>query len=223
MRGTKVLIVDPRQLPREGLKFLLTRTTYRVIGATTSLEAAFADIEAGGRPDLLVVVLRDSEETFPSATLNRIRTIVPGCKVVLIASAVAPSLAARASEWGMNALLRSDISEDVLTHALHLVMKGQAIFPVSSSTQASNPDESTASGPAARLTDLEARILRHLVSGQSNKTIALELGIRDAAVKIHMKSLLRKLHVHSRMQAAIWGLANGFSDKSGSAIPPDPS
>jgi two-component system nitrate/nitrite response regulator NarL len=200
-----------------------------VIGATTSLEEALADIIGGARPDLLVAALRDSEETFESATLQRIRTIVPDCKLVLIASTIAASLPARAGDWGVNALLRSDMAEEVLTHALRLVMQGQAIFSAASPVQPSDSDESVGdagetaeSRSPGRLSVLEARILRHVMSGHSNKTIARELAVREAAVKIHMKALLRKLNVHSRTQAAIWGLANGFSDKSGPPSPADP-
>jgi two-component system nitrate/nitrite response regulator NarL len=228
--GIKVLIVDPHRLPREGLRFLLARERYNVIGATASLEAALADIEGGGRPALLIAVLRDSEESFESTTLQRIRAIVPECKVVLIASTIASSLPARASEWGVNALLRSDMSEDVLTHSLRLAMQGQAIFPASSSMPPDDPDEDagdTAETAAARLirhfSDLEARILHHLVAGHSNKAIARELAIREATVKIHMKGLLRKLDVHSRTQAAIWALANGFFEKSADPSSPDRS
>jgi two-component system, NarL family, nitrate/nitrite response regulator NarL len=223
MPGIRVLIVDSHRLPREGLRLLLAGEAFEVTGATTSLGAALADIEGGGRPDLLAVVFRDSGETFDNATLQRIRAIVPECKIVLIAGAIAPSLPARVSDWGVNALLRSDMSGDVLARSLHLVMQGQAIFPASSSMPPNDPDEATrgAAGIAAsrlvgRLSDLETRILRHLVAGHSNKVIARGLAISEAAIKIHMKTLLKKLNVHSRTQAALWGLANGFSEKSGS-------
>jgi DNA-binding NarL/FixJ family response regulator len=222
MPSIRVSIVDPLQLPREGLRLLLAGAAYDVIGATPSLAAALADIKGGARPDLLVVVLRDSGDSFESATLQRIRAITPECKIVLIASDIAPELPARANDWGANALLRSDMSGDVLTRSLRLVMHGQAIFPVSSSTQSSASDDSlggavdaAAARMIAQLSDNEARILNQLVVGHSNKAIARELGVPEVVVKTQMKALLRKLNVHSRTQAAIWALDNGFSERRG--------
>jgi two-component system nitrate/nitrite response regulator NarL len=223
MPGIQVLIVDPHQIPREGLRFLLAGDRYDVIGATSSPEAALADIEAGGRPNLLIVVLRDSGETFQSATLQLIRTIVPECKIVLIASTIASSLPARVSGWGANALLRSDMSKDILTRSLHLVMQGQAIFPASSSMHPNNHDESTGDAAeiaaSSRMSGGDGRILQHLVSGHSNKMIAIELGISHATVKVHMKAIMQKLNVHSRMQAALWAATNCFSKECSSGFP----
>jgi two-component system, NarL family, nitrate/nitrite response regulator NarL len=51
-------------------------------------------------------------------------------------------------------------------------------------------------------------MLSHLTAGRSNKTIARELGIAEATVKVHLKSVQRKIRVENRTQAAIWALAN---------------
>jgi two-component system nitrate/nitrite response regulator NarL len=55
----------------------------------------------------------------------------------------------------------------------------------------------------AELTPREREILCHLAAGQSNKVIAKELGISDGTVKLHVKAILRKLDVHSRVEAAV--------------------
>ncbi|WP_335645188.1 response regulator transcription factor [Azospirillum humicireducens] len=55
-------------------------------------------------------------------------------------------------------------------------------------------------------------MLRCLQNGSSNKMIANHLRITEATVKIHLKSLLRKIDVSNRTQAALWGLNNGFAD-----------
>ena len=59
------------------------------------------------------------------------------------------------------------------------------------------------------LTPRETEILCHLAAGQSNKVIARELGISDGTVKLHVKSILRKLHVHSRVEAAVIAVEAG--------------
>jgi two-component system nitrate/nitrite response regulator NarL len=62
-----------------------------------------------------------------------------------------------------------------------------------------HPDE-------AGLTEQERRILDHIAQGMSNKLIARELGISDGTVKVHVKHLLRKLNLHSRLEAAVWAV-----------------
>jgi two-component system nitrate/nitrite response regulator NarL len=57
-----------------------------------------------------------------------------------------------------------------------------------------------------RLSDREHVILMHLTEGASNKHIARELNIAEATVKVHVKSLLRKIRVNNRTQAAMWAI-----------------
>ena len=61
------------------------------------------------------------------------------------------------------------------------------------------------------LTARESEILECLLGGDSNKSIARRLEITESTVKIHMKSLLRKINVQNRTQAAIWAMESGFS------------
>lgn len=63
-------------------------------------------------------------------------------------------------------------------------------------------------GRAMTLSDRERQILRCLMDGASNKTIARHLAITEATVKVHIKGLLRKIRVTNRTQAAVWGLNN---------------
>ena len=61
------------------------------------------------------------------------------------------------------------------------------------------------------LSPREQEILQSLVTGASNKLIAIKLGITEATVKVHLKTLLRKIDVNNRTQAAIWAINNGFT------------
>ena len=69
--------------------------------------------------------------------------------------------------------------------------------------------DSTQNGP--RLSEREAQILDGLVKGHANKTIARTCDITEATVKVHMKSILRKIQVANRTQAAVWALEHGHS------------
>jgi two-component system, NarL family, nitrate/nitrite response regulator NarL len=65
--------------------------------------------------------------------------------------------------------------------------------------------------PALHLSKREAQILDGLVKGHANKVIARTCAITEATVKVHMKSILRKIRVDNRTQAAIWAMENGYA------------
>ena len=75
----------------------------------------------------------------------------------------------------------------------------------------SEEQEAPASGPFDDLTPRETEILGLLAEGQSNKAIARNLGISDGTVKLHVKAILRKLSVHSRVEAAVMAVERGLS------------
>ena len=69
--------------------------------------------------------------------------------------------------------------------------------------------------PFSSLTPREYEILCHLSEGQSNKVIARHLDISDGTVKLHVKAILRKLGVHSRVEAAVMAVEKGVCNRSG--------
>ena len=73
------------------------------------------------------------------------------------------------------------------------------------------------------LSEREAQILDGLVKGHANKVIARTCEIAEATVKVHMKSILRKIRVDNRTQAAIWAMANGYAadGSNGRRLNPD--
>lgn len=80
-------------------------------------------------------------------------------------------------------------------------------------------DPSRALADAPRLSDREAQILDGLVKGYANKVIARRCDITEATVKVHMKSILRKIRVGNRTQAAIWALEHGYCHEVGKQAP----
>jgi two-component system nitrate/nitrite response regulator NarL len=226
MNGTKVLLIDPHQLSREGLKLLLIAETYDVVGATRSLDEARAAIEQGLRPDLVLVALGHPDESQHIAALQQIRAGFADFKFVIIATEACSALLGQCVEAGVNACLLRDMSAAVLTQSLRLVMLGQQIFPTPVATPPhermshGSLDLGQATPHAGRgrsLSGREGEILGNLLRGHSNKMIARELSISEATVKVHLKGLLRKLNARNRTQAAIWAMENGYA-ANGSAM-----
>ena len=80
------------------------------------------------------------------------------------------------------------------------------------SKDSDEPDKSEES-PFSDLTPRELEILGHIAEGQSNKAIARDLDISDGTVKLHVKSILRKLGMHSRVEAAVKAVEYGLGGK----------
>jgi two-component system nitrate/nitrite response regulator NarL len=91
---------------------------------------------------------------------------------------------------------------------------------VGSDAETNEPMPSAVSCGAPQLSARQQSILRRLVQGDSNKTIARRMEMAEATVKVHVKAILRKIGVHNRTQAAIWAMRNGSSFPAKNDNPP---
>ncbi len=226
MTRTQILLVDPHQLSREGLKRLLDGEAYDVTGVR-SLGEAGEQIEKGLRPELIIVAFEDSASDDQSTMIQYIRTNFASLKVIVIANNISPALLSHALSAGVCACLLRDISTEALTGSIQLVLLGQQVFPTQAAmlllgTRTHGQQSSNANGHVQNIEEQlrprgvsgrEGQILKSLLNGLSNKMIARELGISEATVKVHLKALMRKVNAQNRTQAAVWGLANGFGDE----------
>ena len=81
-------------------------------------------------------------------------------------------------------------------------------------SRVTHEDKEQKQSPFSELTPRELEILCLLADGQSNKVIARNLGISDGTVKLHVKAILRKLEVHSRVEAAVIAVEQGLRQKN---------
>jgi two-component system nitrate/nitrite response regulator NarL len=228
MQGIKILLVDSHQLSREGLRRLLGSETHDVIGAARSLTDAADQIVAGLDPEMLVYAFDDSTPEDQSAIVDQLRAQFSGLKVVILANNVSSSLLSQAINAGVSACLLRDMSIEALSRSIELVMLGQQVFPTQAALMLignaglgpSYSGDGSSVGRSSQtrgVSGREGEILRSLLSGYSNKQIARQLGISEATVKVHLKAVMRKINAQNRTQAAVWGLANGFGDKTHSS------
>jgi DNA-binding NarL/FixJ family response regulator len=110
----------------------------------------------------------------------------------------------------LSGVLTYDLSVATFVRSLQLICSGERVFPrdLAMGRRSQGPSSSKPQSDGGRLSPREKEILRHLLSGHSNKLIGRELGISEATVKVHLKSVQRKIRVENRTQAAIWALAN---------------
>mgnify|MGYP000371280595 CR=1 FL=1 len=119
---------------------------------------------------------------------------------------------------GVFTVPQKDMDPDELIPALNDAMTGKNVVAkelIASLTniiqgKPSKQDTIEPATPLSELTPREQEILAHIAEGESNKVIARHLGISDGTVKLHVKAILRKLGVHSRVEAAVIAVEHGM-------------
>lgn len=210
METTTTLLIDRCRLCRESLTILLSNAAFPVIGQVAELKDGLTAIEAGAAPGLIIL---DFTEDNPAdlEMIGRIRAAAPETRMVLLACRFSVAKMTQALAAGVDACLVRDISTDVLIHYLQLVTAGEKVLPGElASWLAASVSEPLhrREGAPTRLSKREGQILERLITGDSNKVIAARLSISEATVKVHLKSLLRKIQATNRVQAVAWAVRN---------------
>lgn len=202
----RVLIVDDHTLFRSGLGELLERRGIDVCGAVGDGEEG-CRLAAELEPDVVLLDLR-----MPGldglSVLERLAALGLDCAVVMLTTSSDERDLVTSLRSGARGYLLKDMEPDQLVDALAAVVEGETVVaPEMTSVLAKvvkgGELESERPDRFSALTPREFEILRHLAEGQSNKEIARDLGITDGTVKLHVRSILRKLEVRSRVEAAV--------------------
>ena len=202
----RVMIVDDHTLFRSGLSELLERRGIDVCAAVGDGEEG-CRLAADLAPDVVLLDLR-MPELDGLSVLDRIAALDLGCAVVMLTTSSDERDLVTSLRSGARGYLLKDMEPEQLVDALAAVVEGETVVaPEMTSVLAKVVKGGTVeSGRPDRfssLTPREFEILRHLSEGQSNKEIARDLGITDGTVKLHVRSILRKLEVRSRVEAAV--------------------
>lgn len=214
MDQVRIYLVGGSKLFRHGLRSYLDGDGFAVAGETddyVDLGPALGDDDA---PDL-VLYAKPSPEANPAEAVEAIRDELPEVPVLVMAEALIPSEFSDCLNVGVSGYLLSDISKEALLHSIKLMLIGEKVFATELAKLWLNGGLEKRLHCAKKLdhnlTARESEILECLLGGDSNKSIARRLEITESTVKIHMKSLLRKINVQNRTQAAIWAMESGFS------------
>jgi two-component system nitrate/nitrite response regulator NarL len=146
-------------------------------------------------------------------TLQQIKRLECDPLVVMLTVSNAEDDLVAALRAGADGYLLKDMEPEDLLIKLNQVAKGQVILDDTLTgllAHALRSDTRTPEADTVNLTDREHEILNLIASGMSNKLIARELGISDGTVKVHVKHLLRKLNLSSRLEAAVWAHEKGI-------------
>jgi two-component system, NarL family, response regulator LiaR len=205
--ATRVLITDDHGVVRQGLRmFLSLDPDFEVVGEASNGEEALAmahDLE----PDVVLMDLLMPVMDGISAT-EKIRAELPDVEVIALTSVLEDASVTGAVRAGAIGYLLKDTDSDELSRAIKAAAEGRVHLAPEAAARLMREVRSPENPDA--LTDREAEVLRLLARGKANKQIASGLYVSEKTVKAHVSSILMKLGVQSRTQAALYAVRTGL-------------
>lgn len=199
----KVLIVDDHHIVRQGLAALLKTVPGIDVLAEASDGEQAVELHRKHHPDVTLMDLRLPRMNGVEA-ITRIRENTPGARIVVLTTFDGDEDIYRALQAGAKGYLLKGMDLAELTEAIRTVHGGKTRIP----PRVAEKLAERMSG--ATLTARELEVLKLIVAGKSNKDIGNTLFIAEATVKTHVNSLLSKLGVEDRTQAATTALQRGI-------------
>ena len=216
MKKIRLIIVDDQMVIREGLAALLANyPDLEVVGqAADGIQAM--EIIQQEKPDLvlldLVMPRQDGLTTIP-----QIRESAPNTRILVFTAHYENDLVYRAIKAGALGYLLKDATRDQLVQAIHDVAQGKASFlqPYIASKMLQEIDQPADSAVTTNpLTQRELEIIRLVARGLSNQEIAEKLVVQERTIAKNVSSILDKLQLANRTQAALFALHEGLSQRS---------
>ncbi len=202
----RILVIDDHALFRIGLSELLGRRGIDVIAAVSGCEEGLQRV-VESQPDAVLLDMR-MPEMGGLEVLQRLRAAGHDMPVAMLTTSRDEKDVIASLQQGAQGYLLKDMEPDDLIAALQRIVKGETVVAqeltgilARALRRGAEPAQEEKMFP--ELTPREREILCLLAEGQSNKVIARNLGISDGTVKLHVKAILRKLKVHSRVEAAV--------------------
>jgi DNA-binding NarL/FixJ family response regulator len=207
----RTLIVDDHALFRRGLEIVLvSEPDIDVVGeAGDGAEAIEKASES--LPDVVLMDVRMPRSSGIEAC-RAIKEVAPSAKIVILTMSDEEEDLFEAIRAGASGYLLKDISLDEVAEAVRAVHGGQSLISPSmagklltefAALAGRDQEEPPQQVPAPKLTEREMQVLKLVARGMNNRDIAKELFISDNTVKNHVRNILEKLQIHSRMEAVM--------------------
>ena len=213
----RVLLIDDHALFRIGLSELLQRRGIEVVAALGDCTQGVQEV-VDKQPDVVLLDMRMPQMTGLEV-LHELKRRQQSMPIVILTTSREETDVIEALQGGAQGYLLKDMEPDDLIGSLMDIVAGQTIVAneltmvLARALRGDEPGTVSVTADIDNLTPREREILCLLADGQSNKVIARNLGISDGTVKLHVKSILRKLKIHSRVEAAVIAVEQKFCDR----------
>jgi two-component system nitrate/nitrite response regulator NarL len=217
MQPIRILIVDDQALFREGLTSLLaSQPDMKVVGEASDGTEALEKVQELA-PDVILMDLRMPRMDGLEAT-RRLKPLRPEARVIMLTVSDLTQELFEAMRDGAAGYLLKNMNARRLFEEIRGVMRNEvALSPYLASRilkefGQQRDYEAVSRGMQLGLTERETEVLGHVVKGLSNKEIGGKLCITESTVKRHLHSILDKLHMENRVQAAAYAMRTGLLD-----------
>jgi DNA-binding NarL/FixJ family response regulator len=215
----RVLLVDDHILLRKGLASVLTpERGFEVVGEASDGQEALERAQTL-MPDLILMDIYMPGMSGLEAT-RRIKAVLPHVKIVILTVSEEDKDLFEAIKGGAQGYILKKIAPRALCTTLKSVFQGEASISgrmaakILGEFARQGRQPSPGSPPTTNLSAREKEVLKLVSQGKSNKEIAAALAIAESTVKGYLKSILEKLHVENRVQAATFALREGLIEET---------
>jgi two-component system, NarL family, nitrate/nitrite response regulator NarL len=228
-----VILIHPSSLFSEGLSRILSDTPFQINNAARTLEGLQATTCDPANEQLFIIGGRDATNIVKD--VQEIAVQFQLARIVVIGDRIDMADVLAALEAGARGYLGENVTREALLKSLELVMLDKTVLPgdfgrnlpkhvthekhLPDCAPLVAHDDRTDNQKGPPLSVRETAILKTLALGLSNKIIARNLDITEATVKVHVKSILRKIRAVNRTQAAIWAVTHLTATTSHPAEP----
>lgn len=201
----KILLVDDHPMMRHGIRQMLElEDDFLIVGEASQGEEALSLIEPL-RPDL-VLLDNNMPQMNGIETLRRLRAMHYTGKVLLFTVSDAEDDIRDALRLDADGYLLKDMEPELLIQYLRDALNGALVISPGLTQVMAQALRAPARQTVVELTERERQVLKTIAGGFSNKVIGHKLGITEGTVKVHVKNLLHKLGLRSRVEAAVWAM-----------------
>jgi NarL family two-component system response regulator LiaR len=214
MKSIRVLIADDHEIVRKGLATLIvTQPDLALVGQAVNGREA-VKLAAALQPDVVLLDLLMPEMDGLEA-IGHIRAVAPQARILVLTSFANNAKVFPAIKRGALGYLLKDATHVQLFEAIHAVAQGEAALSpeiaAKLAREIEHPDPQRPPTPAP-LTRREMETLQWIARGLGNREIAARMGISERTVTKYVGSLLAKLHLANRTQAALYALKEGLAE-----------
>ncbi|MGN6302699.1 MAG: response regulator [Angustibacter sp.] len=214
----RVLVADDHALYRRGLEMVLSAEEgIEIVGEAGDGAEAIRRVEEL-LPDVVLMDIRMPRRSGIEAC-TAIKDVVPSTKIVILTISDEESDLYEAVRAGANGYLLKDVPGEEIAAGIRAVAEGQSLISPSMASKLLTEfaamikkSEERPQLPVPRLTDRELEVLKLVARGLANRDIAKELYISENTVKNHVRNILEKLQLHSRMEAVVYAVREKILD-----------
>jgi len=206
----KIILVDDHALFRSGLKFLLEQqANFMVVGEAANAVDSI-DLVAQTNPDVALIdinmpIMRGDD------VIAKLLSIKPNLAILMLTVDEDSEVLTKCMHLGARGYLLKNIDTNFLLDCIYKAVDGDNVLSPEMTSKLINKmikKDKTIDHKNNNLTKREHEILLMLAQGLRNKEIARKLNLTESTIKVHVQNILRKLELHSRVQAAVYAIEN---------------